>query len=182
MTTLKIEVDDLNPALVLRRYLRITQNSLALEIGVSEQYVRRLEQGLVSNTKGNLASFIWYKVKSDYDISELHNFILEHIRLLSIAGGSSFDEQVAFSSSKELEHLIDRWWLYWLEVKRLTVNHYPQPKTVYDFCRRLAIHPYIIQYYLRNSKNAPVPLGVTEAVNGTVEPEYWLGVLSDLKK
>jgi hypothetical protein len=181
LTTL---IEELNPLLVLRNYLKLPQTAVAEHIGVSEQYIRRQEQGLVSAPKGAASRFAWDLLTATGEPShELHRACIRALAQLQALSVSAYHGRTEFTTGLEFEQFVGDWWNYWTLVKRQNATLNPRPLTIYGYCRRLALHPYIVQNYVKQLSGNPatvIPLSVMEAIKQTGQPLSWLSYLDML--
>lgn len=182
-TPKKSNFDHHNPLLILRQYLGVSQNHLAELCSTSEQYLRRAEQGLVSHPIDRIAQLAWA-----YDTSRNKEelALLVRQKIVDLEQESSLSapdhlRKMRFESSPHgFEKFINSWYSYWLLCKRHNIITFPAPTSLYEFCRRLGVHIYIVQHYVRRrsgNRDQPVPPALREAIYQTPMSDVWMNYL-----
>ena len=179
---LELDIDQFNPYALLRKHFGLTQTTVAEQINVSEQYIRRLEQGLVSGPKGALAGF-YYNLAAERGMTlpQLQRYISGQIILLCNQHVKLYSGKIAFNNKHEFEEVVDDWFDFWVTAKRYNAPLEPKPRTIYEFCRRLVVHPYVVQRYLQQERDAVVPLSVAQAMGQAGHMNKWLEVLNGFR-
>lgn len=183
----KANVDDYNPMTALRHYLKLTQEELAEATGVSEQYLRRGEHGLVSGPSVEIIKEAWAASNSSpIQHAEIllwvRTYIVKLSRLTHRETGITvkYEGPLSATNSHEFEKLVKVWWDFWLLCKRLIISPFPAPKSIYDFAKRLGVHIYVVQHYIKRKAkilDQPLPDVLQAAIGQTQNPDMWLKYL-----
>lgn len=180
-----------NPYIYMRRICNVTQNFIARRADISEQYIRRLEHGTVSNTNGAVnTAYYTYAVAQD----KIDKFLLGiRIRLATeeFVDPASDPKNPTFlklpdaydSSLVSRENLpkepdypyqkfVETWFKAWRtqERKKLSSEDIEYPRSVYSLCRTMIIHPFLVQKYEAVSEVESVPYDIQLFLNETGIP------------
>lgn len=135
----------------MREALGVTQFKASQVSRVSEQYIRRQEQGTVSNPSGALSAAYYHLAESSNRLAELRFACRQAAQNLRAQSTEPppLNMPTSFSTATEFEAFVNVWYSYWLRSKRATVttSQLRACRTTYAICRLLALHPYIVQQY-----------------------------------
>lgn len=162
-----------NPFVTMREALSVTQLKASQVSHVSEQYIRRQEQGTVSNPSGALAAAYYKIAESSNRLPELRYACRQAVQNLRAQSTEPppLNMPTTFSSAHEFEAFVNVWYSYWVRSKRavVTTAQLRACRTTYAICRLLVLHPYIVQQYQKrrsglNSDSAGLPEEVAWAL------------------
>ena len=191
-TTGRLDYEAQNPYVVLRKSLKLTQEEVARLGGTTEQYVRRLEQGMVSASSGAVAVALYHAghAKSQHSyVRTVARSALRNLRALNPL--RPYTGPLDYHNPQTFEKYVEAWFDYWMQVSRaqVTVKQLQAVGSVYAICRLLLLHPYVVQRYakvlsnstLSNRDFTPLPEPVIRALNDSQLPrEVFDNVLLEL--
>lgn len=183
-------VDAYNPFYILRtRLLHMTQEQVATLCDTTVQYIRRVEQGSISNPFDRMTRAVW-DIGGEVDKRREVEWLFVVTEINRLARDTRLEAATKRPQLKmddggygAFEKAVGEWWEFWLYAKRYNAFPIPAPTTVSHFCRRLGVHVYVVQHYLsrvRNNPNQPVPESVYVAINQTQQPSLWFRYLNQL--